>query len=87
LNNFNSDTVKKDASLLELSKKIRVLIDPGLSANDIATANMVIRMVQGKSISSKVNSLKGSPLRPMTFHECADKFRKCIEYSQKPYPD
>ncbi|MFO8166031.1 MAG: MmgE/PrpD family protein [Thermodesulfobacteriota bacterium] len=84
LNNFNSDTVKKDVSLLELTKKIRVLIDPELSANDIATANMVIRMVQGDSISSKVNSLKGSPLRPMTFHECADKFRKCIEYSQKP---
>ncbi len=84
LNNFNSDTVKKDVSVLELTKKIRVLIDPELSANDIATANMVIRMVQGDSISSKVNSLKGSPLRPMTFHECADKFRKCIEYSQKP---
>jgi len=83
LNDFISDTVRKDSSLFELAKKIRVLIDPELSANDISTANMVIRMLKGESISFKVNTLKGSPLRPMTFNECADKFKKCIEYSQK----
>jgi len=83
LSDFTSDTVKKDSSLLELVKKVRVLIDPELSANDISCANMVIRMLQGESISFKVNALKGSPLRPMTFNECADKFKKCIEYSHK----
>ena len=83
LNDFTSDTVKKDSSLLELAKKIRVLIDPELSANDISYANMVIRMLQGESISFKVNTLKGSPLRPMTFEECADKFKQCLEYSHK----
>jgi 2-methylcitrate dehydratase PrpD len=83
LNDFTSDTVRKDSSILELNKKIRVLIDPELSANDISYANMVIRMLNGKSISFKVNTLKGSPQRPMTFNECADKFKKCIEYSHK----
>jgi len=83
LNDFTSDTVKKDSSLLELAKKVRVLIDPELSANDISCANMVIRMLQGESISFKVNTLKGSPLRPMTFEECADKFKQCLEYSHK----
>ncbi len=83
VDDFISDTVRKESSLLGLAKKIRVLIDPELSANDISSANMVIRMLNGKSISFKVNTLKGSPLRPMTFNECADKFKKCIEYSQK----
>jgi len=83
LDDFASDTVKKDSSTLELTKKIKILIDPELSANDISSANMIIRMLQGESISFKVNTLKGSPLRPMTFDECADKFKKCIEYSQK----
>jgi 2-methylcitrate dehydratase PrpD len=83
LNDFTPDTVRKDSSLFGLAKKIRVLIDPELSANDISSANMVIRMLNGKGISFKVNTLKGSPLRPMTFNECADKFKKCIEYSQK----
>jgi len=83
LNDFTSDTVRKDSSLLELAKKVRVLMDPELLANDISSATMVIRMLQGESISFKVNTLKGSPLRPMTFNECADKFKKCIEYSHK----
>jgi len=83
LNDFASDIVKKDSSILELTKKIKILIDPELSANDISTANMVIRMLNGKSISFKVNTLKGSPQRPMTFNECADKFKKCLEYSHK----
>jgi len=83
LNDFTPDTVRKDSSLFGLAKKIRVLIDPELPHNDISFSNMVIRMLNGKSISFKVNTLKGSPLRPMTFDECADKFKKCIEYSQK----
>ena len=83
LNDFTPDTVRKDSSLFGLAKKIRVLIDPELSANNISSANMTIRVLQGESISFKVNTLKGSPLRPMTFDECADKFKKCIEYSHK----
>lgn len=83
LNDFASDTVKKDSSTLELTKKIKILIDPELSANDISSANMIIRMLKGENISFKVTTLKGSPLRPMTFEECADKFKKCLEYSHK----
>jgi len=83
LNDFTTDTVRKDSSLLEFAKKVRVLIDPELSANEISSANVVIRMLQGESISFKVTTLKGSPQRPMTFNECADKFKKCIEYSHK----
>ena len=83
LSDFTSDTIKKDSSLLELAKKIRVLIDPELSPNDISTANMTIRMLQGESISFTVDTLKGSPQRPMTFNECADKFKQCLEYSHK----
>ena len=83
LSDFSSDKVKTNSTILELAKKVRVLIDPELSANDISTANMVIRMLQGESISFKVTALKGSPLQPMTFQECTDKFNKCIDYSHK----
>jgi len=83
IDDFVSDTVKKESSILALAKKIKVLIDPELSTNDISSANMTIRMLQGESISFKVDTLKGSPLRPMTFNECAEKFKKCLEYSHK----
>jgi 2-methylcitrate dehydratase PrpD len=83
LNDFASDTVKKDSSTFEFTKKIKILIDPEISANDISSANMIIRTLQGESVSFKVTTLKGSPLQPMTFEECADKFKKCLEYSNK----
>jgi len=83
IDDFISDTVRKESTILELAKKIRVLIDPELPHNDISFSNMTIRMLKGESISFKVDTLKGSPLRPMTFDECADKFKKCLEYSHK----
>ena len=83
LNDFASDTVKKDSDTLGFTKKIKILIDPEISANDISSANMIIRTLKGESVSFKATTLKGSPLQPMTFEECADKFKKCLEYSNK----
>jgi 2-methylcitrate dehydratase PrpD len=45
---------------------------------------MTIRMVSGETLSSRVDGLKGSPSKPMSFDECAAKFRNCLEYSGKP---
>ena len=79
-----SDTIRNNTSVLDLAKRIKVMIDPELPANDISSANMIIRMAGGESLSLKVDTLKGSPLRPMSFDECARKFKNCLEYAQKP---
>ena len=84
LGDFSSDIITKGTSVLELAKKIKVAIDPKLPANDISSANMTIRMVSGEILSSMVDGLKGSPSKPMSFDECARKFRDCLEYSGKP---
>lgn len=84
LGDFSSDTITKGTSVLELAKKIRVLVDPELADNDISTVNMVVNMVNGETVSSGVDSLKGSPSKPMSFDECAGKFKNCLEYSGKP---
>jgi 2-methylcitrate dehydratase PrpD len=83
LNDFASDTITKGTSVLELAMKIKVVIDPKLPANDISSANMTIRMVNGETLSSRVDGLKGSPSKPMSFDECAGKFRDCLEYLGK----
>ena len=44
---------------------------------------MAVRMLSGETFSYKVDTLKGSPLKPMSFDECAAKFKNCLEYSQK----
>jgi 2-methylcitrate dehydratase PrpD len=84
LGDFSSDTITKGTSVLELAKKIKVVIDPKLPVNDISSANMTVRMVSGETLSSRVDGLKGSPSKPMSFDECARKFRDCLEYSGKP---
>jgi 2-methylcitrate dehydratase PrpD len=84
LDDFASDTIRNDTSVLDLAKRIKVMIDPELPVNDISSANMIIRMANGEAFSLKVDTLKGSPLRPMSFDDCARKFKNCLEYSQKP---
>jgi len=84
LDDFASDTIRNNTTVLDLTKRIKVLIDPELPVNDISSANMIIRMASGETFSFKVDTLKGSPLRPMSFDDCARKFKNCLEYSQKP---
>ena len=83
VDDFISDAIKKDSSVLALAKRIKVLIDPKIPANDISCSNLTIRMLNGETFSFKVDTLKGSPLRPMSFDECVVKFKHCLEYSNK----
>ena len=83
LSDFSSDTITKGTSVLKLAEKIKVMIDSGLPANDISCANMTVRMANGETFSSGVDSLRGSPSKPMSFDDCAGKFRNCLEYSGK----
>jgi len=84
LGDFFPDTITEGTSVLELAKKIKVMIDPELAANNISSANMIVKMVNGETLSSRVDSLKGSPSRPMSFDECGEKFKNCLDYSGKP---
>ena len=83
LGDFIPNTIKGRSSTGELSKKVKVFIDPELSPKNISASNMTIRMLNGDSFSLRVDAPKGSPSRPMTFDECSIKFKQCLEYSQK----
>lgn len=80
---FISDTIKKDSSVLELAKRVKVVVDLETSPNDISSSNMTVRMLNGETFSFRVDTLKGSPLSPMSLDECAHKFKACLEYSGK----
>jgi len=84
VDDFITDTVINSPSILELAKKVTAVINQELSLNDISCSNMTIKMLNGETFSFKIDTLKGSPSRPMNFDECAEKFKNCLEYSQKP---
>ena len=83
LTDFISDTIKNDSSILDLAKRIKVVIDPKLPPHDISSSNITVRMLNGETFSFSVDTLKGSPLKPMSFDECAHKFKECLDYSGK----
>jgi 2-methylcitrate dehydratase PrpD len=84
LSDFTPETVKGSAPVLELARKVTVLVDPALPDNDISSLQMSVTMVNGQTFTHKLDALKGSPLKPLSFDECAEKFRNCLEYSAKP---
>ena len=83
LTDFISDTIKKDSSVLELAERVKVVIDSEIPSSDISSSNMTVRMLNGETFSFRVDTLKGSPLKPMSLDECAHKFKTCLEYSGK----
>jgi 2-methylcitrate dehydratase PrpD len=83
LRDFTADTIKGSKPILELARKINVSVDPALPDNDISSLQMLLTMNNGRTLTHKLNALKGSPSKPMSFNECAGKFKNCLEYSRK----
>ena len=82
LTDFITNTIKTNSSVLELAGKVKVVVDPELDDKDISTLHMTVQMRSGETFSHRVDSLRGSPLKPLSFDECAEKFKNCLEYAQ-----
>lgn len=83
LSDFTSESIKGATPILELASKIKVSVDPELADKDISSLHIAITMVNGQTVTHTLDTLKGSPLKPLSFDECAAKFKNCLEYSQK----
>jgi 2-methylcitrate dehydratase PrpD len=83
LHDFTTETIKDTTPILELARKIKVSVNPELADNDISSLHMSIKMFNGQTLTHKLDALKGSPSKPLSFDECAVKFKNCLEYSKK----
>jgi len=83
LSDFTSDSIKSEAPILELARKVTVSVNPALPDKDISFLQMSITMRNGQMLTHKLDALKGSPSKPLSFEECAAKFKTCLEYSGK----
>jgi len=81
LSDFNPETIKGAALILELARKVTVSLDPALPDKDLSSLQMSITMRNGRTFTHKLDALKGSPSKPLSFDECAEKFKNCLEYS------
>lgn len=68
--------------LLALTAKIRAEADPALSSpRGVETARVAVTLDDGKRYGAEVDLARGSPDQPMTFDDCARKFRDCVAFS------
>jgi len=82
---FTEEAIK-NPEVLEISNKVRVIVDPELSK--IAAANVPhtveIKTKAGNTYTRTVEYVLGHPKNPMSFDDCVEKFRKCLTFSIKP---
>jgi 2-methylcitrate dehydratase PrpD len=77
----------KSRDILEVASKISVELDHSLDRSDkIPPAKLEIKMKNEQVYSKQVDDPLGSPERPMSFDDCARKFRDCSSYPVKKLP-
>jgi 2-methylcitrate dehydratase PrpD len=78
----------KSKDILDVAAKITMVLDHSLDTRDRTPSGKVeIEMKSGAVYTNQVDYPLGSPQRPMTFADCADKFRKCAALPDVALPE
>jgi 2-methylcitrate dehydratase PrpD len=76
-----------NGDILEISNKVKLEPDSSFGHTSmIAPAIVKIVTRDGKAYTNQVEHTLGSPQRPLTFDQCAEKFKDCASYSIKKLP-
>jgi 2-methylcitrate dehydratase PrpD len=70
---FNDDAVIHDAAILDLTSRIKAIRAVNQSRQD-TTATVTVRLKDGRELSRRVSSFKGTPARPLDQAELREKF-------------
>jgi 2-methylcitrate dehydratase PrpD len=81
-----TDEVVERADVKKMIERINFHVHPEAEAAgyDKMTTILEITLKDGKKISGRADFGKGSPANPMSYDECADKFRGCAEFAKWP---
>ena len=85
VDDFTEEALKR-REVLNLAQKINARLDPAMDRHGVGPGGVVIKMNDGKEYTEEVEHCLGSVERPMTFKDCAVKFRECAACSIKPLP-
>jgi 2-methylcitrate dehydratase PrpD len=86
LEDFSAEAIKDTRRLKEVDK-VECLLDQDIEAE---ASKLSLRLSlniaevstgDGRSFSQKMLHVKGSPEKPMTFEECAEKARRCAQFA------
>jgi 2-methylcitrate dehydratase PrpD len=83
LEDFTDAAIKKE-DVLTVSKKVKGILVPEMNRHGVGPGKVVIRMKNGGEFTEEEEHCLGSIERPMTFEDCARKFRECAASAVKP---
>jgi len=86
IDDFFEEKIRGDTQVLQLVKKVRVVVDQEPIAKGLTPCVVDIRTKDGKVYSERVEILRGDPRKPVSIEEVAQKFRRCAAFSAKPIP-
>jgi len=84
IDDFFEEKIKGDTQVLQLAKKVRVVVDQEPIAKGLTPCVADIRTKDGKVYSERVEILRGDPRKPVSVEEVAQKFRRCAAFSARP---
>jgi 2-methylcitrate dehydratase PrpD len=84
IDDFFEEKIKKDEQRLQLTKKVKVIVDQEPIAKGLTPCAVRIRTKDGKEYYQHVEILRGDPRKPVGMEEIGQKFRKCATFSVKP---
>jgi 2-methylcitrate dehydratase PrpD len=81
-----TDEALKRPEILNIAGKISAVLDTSMDRHGVGPGGVIITMNDGTEYTEEVEHCLGSVARPMTFEDCAKKFRECAACSIKPLP-
>lgn len=82
-----TDAAIRSADILEAAARIVVVLDHSLDVSDKTPSGKIeVDLKGGQTYANRVDYPLGSPERPMTFDDCAEKFMDCASYGAPSVP-
>ncbi len=78
------DQAIRDPRLLELTRRVDVVVDPAMSARGHTPVDMTVRTRDGRDFHRRIDIAPGFPGNPLTEDEQKARFADCIAYAEKP---
>jgi 2-methylcitrate dehydratase PrpD len=82
LADFTETTIKRE-KVRELARKITAELDDKMTKHGVGPGKVSIKMKDGTEYAQTIEHCLGSVENPMTYNDCAKKFRECAVNSRK----
>ncbi len=83
LEDFTPETIKRE-NILEVARKVTGVLEDSWTKHGVSPGKLVIAMKDGTEYSEYVEDFLGSVNNPMSFDDCARKFRECAPFALNP---